>query len=296
MTHSVIDVSHLQKRFGDRAAVDDLSFRVPRGSVYGFLGRNGAGKTTTIKILLGMLRPSSGEASVFGLRADDPEQSLSIRQRVGFVSEIKEFYPGMSAEQMIRFTRPFYPKWNRKLEEHLVQTFQLPLKQKVTKLSKGMRTQLAILLAVSRGAELLILDEPTDGLDPVLVEETLRLLMSLAADTGVTIFFSSHQLTEVEQIADHVLIIDQGKACLEAAMDDLRVKYRRVRMMFDREVPTAFAALAGPRGSEGRMLSLLLKENVEEVVDQARLHHACDIDVQPVTLKEIFLETVGGRR
>ena len=176
MNEAIIHVEGLMKNFKQQRALDGLTFSVPQGSICGFLGRNGAGKTTTIKAMLGMLRPSAGSMRIFGLDAADLEASVAIRQRTGFVTEIKEFYPYMTVEQMISFTRPFYKKtWDHALEREFLSRFELPLKKKVTKLSKGMRTQLAILLAVARNTELVIMDEPTEGLDPFLVEETLRM-------------------------------------------------------------------------------------------------------------------------
>lgn len=292
MGEDIIRVENLRKQFKQQRALDGLSFNVPRGSICGFLGRNGAGKTTTIKAMLGMLRADAGSLRIFGLDATEGEASVSIRARTGFVSETKEFYPYMTVGQMIGFTRPFYETWDRELEREFLAKFELPAKQKVTKLSKGMRTQLAILLAVARNTELLIMDEPTDGLDPYLVEETLRILVSHAAQRGTTIFFSSHQLDEVEQVADRVVIIDRGRVRVEGPLDELRSGYRRVRMVFQQGAPEELAALAGASVSSGRTVSLLARDNLEELLDRARWHQASDIDVQPVGLKEIFLEAV----
>lgn len=293
MNDAAIEVIGLVKSYKSQRAVDGLSFTVPRGSICGFLGRNGAGKTTTIKTMLGMLKPDAGTASVLGMNALDPDASVLVRQQTGFVSEIKEFYPYMNVGQTIDFTKPFYPTWDRALEKEFMDRFSLSPKQKVTKLSKGMRTQLAILLAVARNTDLLIMDEPTDGLDPFLVEETLRLLVGHAARRGTTIFFSSHQLDEVEQIADRVIIIDRGKVKVEGSLDDLRSNYRRVRMVFQQGTPAEMAELVGAASNTtGRTVSILARDNVDHLVDRARSHHATDIEVQAVGLKEIFLEVV----
>jgi ABC-2 type transport system ATP-binding protein len=207
-----IETADLRKHYGPMEALRGLSLQVPTGSIYGFLGRNGAGKTTTIKVLLGMARPTSGGALVFGLPADAPHASVDIRRRTGFVSEDKDLYDYMTVEGIIRFTAAFYPRWRGDLEQRYLRTFELPLGRKVKALSRGMRTKLTLLLALCRGSELLILDEPTSGLDPAMTEEVLQALVAHVASEEMTVFFSSHQIAEVDQIADRVTIIHRGQA------------------------------------------------------------------------------------
>jgi ABC-2 type transport system ATP-binding protein len=290
----VIETQDLRKTFGKQSAVDGLNLRVPRGSIYGFLGKNGAGKTTTIELLLNIVRPSGGRASVFGIPVTDLARSTEVRQRVGFVSEDKGLYPYMTVGQMIRFTRPFFPGWRDDLERRYLELFNLPLKKKVGDLSKGMGSKLMLLLAVARGADLLILDEPTDGLDPAAVEEVLRELVSLAALNGTTIFFSSHQLPEVEQIAEHVCIIDRGKAVVAGALDELKAQYQRIQVVVDRELdePVRWVDGVVKVRQEGRMFSLLVSRNVEAILAQIRSLPGASTEQFPVSLKEIFLESV----
>ncbi|HEX5430534.1 MAG TPA: ABC transporter ATP-binding protein, partial [Bryobacteraceae bacterium] len=188
MSNFIIETDDLRKSYKGNPALQGLDLRVPAGSIFGFLGRNGAGKTTTIKLLLGVLRADSGRASVLGLAIAGARDSLEIRRRLGFVSEDKELYPYMTVEQMIRFTRPFFPKWRDDLERRYLKMFDLPPNRKVSELSKGMRSKLMLLIAISHGAELLILDEPTGGLDPAATEDMLRELVSIAASEGTTIF------------------------------------------------------------------------------------------------------------
>ena len=290
----VIETQDLRKTFGKQSAVDGLNLQVPRGSIYGFLGKNGAGKTTTIELLLNIVRPSGGRASVFGIPVTDLARSTEIRQRVGFVSEDKGLYPYMTVGQMIRFTRPFFPGWRVDLERKYLELFNLPLKKKVGDLSKGMGSKLMLLLAVARGADLLILDEPTDGLDPAAVEEVLRELVSLAALNGTTIFFSSHQLPEVEQIAEHVCIIDRGKAVVAGALDELKAQYQRIQVVVDRELdePVRWVDGVVKVRQEGRMFSLLVSRNVEAILAQIRSLPGASTEQFPVSLKDIFLESV----
>jgi len=301
MSELIIETKSLKKIYGEKAAVDGIDLAVERGSIHGFLGRNGSGKTTTIKMLLGLTYPTSGEAWVFGLRPGDREEGVRIRRRVGFVSEEKGLYDYAKVEQMIAFTRSFFPDWDREMEGRLVELFELPLRQKVKNLSKGMRTKLAMLLALPRRADLLVLDEPTEGLDPAITEDTLQLLVSLAAG-GTTIFFSSHRLSEVEQIADHVSIVERGRIVVEGALDELKENYRRIHMVFEEEAPEEALVAAGAAQfkRDARSLTVFADRNVETIVDQAYLHNAVSVDVAPVTLKEIFLECArseaGGAR
>jgi ABC-2 type transport system ATP-binding protein len=292
----IIETTDLRKNYDGVEAVRGLTLRVPAGSICGFLGRNGAGKTTTIKLLLGMARPTSGQARVFGLDADTQPSSVEIRRRTGFVSDDKDLYGYMTVAEMIRFTAAFYPTWRKDLEEKYLRSFQLPREQKVKTLSRGTRTKLALLLALARGAELLILDEPTTGLDPAAIEEVLQALVSHVSSEEMTVFFSSHQIAEVEQVSDHVIIIDQGRASLAGDLDDVRARYRRVQVVFDSDAPQyAFRALGVTRVSrKGRVLSVLSSTGSEAVVEEARALNPVAVDVVPVTLKEIFLETVVG--
>jgi ABC-2 type transport system ATP-binding protein len=292
----VIETADLHKRYGAVEALRGLTLQVPRGAIYGFLGRNGAGKTTTIKVLLGMARPTSGTARVFGLPADAEDASVEIRRRTAFVSDEKDLYDHMTVAEMVRFTAAFYPKWRSEVAQRYIRRFDLPQDRPIKALSRGMRTKTALLLALSRGSELLILDEPTSGLDPAAAEEVLQTLVAHVAEGDTTVFFSSHQLAEVDQIADHVAIIDRGRAVVAAALDDLREKFRRIRLVFDGEAPDAAFRTPGVERvhRSGRMLTVLSSAGADTVLAEARALGPVSMDVVPVTLKEIFLETVAA--
>jgi ABC-2 type transport system ATP-binding protein len=294
MTDFIIETSQLTKSFKGQPALRGVDLQVPVGSIFGFLGRNGAGKTTTIKTLVGLLRSDSGSASVFGIPVEDENRAVEIRRRTGFVTEDKELYPYMTVEQLIRFTRPFFPKWRDDLEQRYLRMFELPPAKKIPDLSKGMRSKLMLLLAIARGAELLILDEPTDGLDPAATEDVLRELVAVAASEGTTMFFSSHQLAEVELIADHIGIIDQGKLIVAGSLDDMKARYQRVTVVFGGVVQTPARWVEGVESvrEEGRMVSILASHNVDAIVEQARSIPGAAVERFPVTLKEIFLEHV----
>jgi ABC-2 type transport system ATP-binding protein len=296
MNDTLIDAHGLTKTYSGKPALRGLNLAVPGGSICGFLGRNGAGKTTTLKLLLGMLRPDAGEIRLFGEAVLSEAASIAARRRIGFVSEDKELYPFMSVGQTIRFTRAFFPCWRRDLEEKYLELFRLPLNKAVPKLSKGMRTQLMLLLALARGAELLMMDEPTSGLDPAMTEDILRALADLAASGETTIFFSSHQLAEVEQICDRVCIIDEGQTVINGELDELKSQYRRILLTFDGKPPSALASLTGidHLRQRGRTASLLTHGNVDALVERARDLGPTSVEVRPVTLKELFLDHVRG--
>ena len=291
---SVIETADLRKSYGEIEAVRGLNLRVPAGSIFGFLGRNGAGKTTTIKMLLGMTRPTSGTVRVFQQSANETASSVTIRRRTGFVSEDKDLYDFMTVGEMIRFTAPLFPKWRKELEERYLRRFDLRPTQTVKSLSRGMRTKLALLLALCRGADLLILDEPTSGLDPAMTEEVLQALVTHVGSEEMTVFFSSHQIAEVEQIADRVAIIDRGQTVVADTLDDLRGRYRRIQLVFEGEPPThTFTAPGVVRvRRKGRVLTLISSAGADGVASEARALNPVSIDATPVSLKDIFLETV----
>jgi ABC-2 type transport system ATP-binding protein len=296
MNDAVIEIVGLRKSFGSHAALDGLDLRVPAGSVFGFLGRNGAGKTTTIKHLLGLIQADGGSARIFGQAVADPGAGVGIRRRIGFVTEDKDLYPYMTVDGIIRFTRPFFPGWRRDLEQRYLDLFELPRRKSIAQLSKGMRSKLMLLLAISHGAELLILDEPMDGLDPAVAEQVLRELVAVAADQGTTIFFSSHQLPDVEQIADHVAIIDRGRTLVCGELDDLKTRYQRFSVVCSAEPPSDIGRLDGAISvrRNGRMLSILMSRNAEAVAARLQQLPGAVVERFPVTLKEVFLEHVGN--
>jgi ABC-2 type transport system ATP-binding protein len=295
----VVETRKLTKIYRDfwgrekKVALRALNMEVYRGEIFGLLGPNGSGKTTTIKLLLGMARPSSGTATVFGLTAASPTDSVEIRRRTGFVGDDKGLYDGMTVGGMIRFTASFYPGWSPELEAKYLRRFELAATRSVKTLSRGMRTKLAVLLALCRGADLLVLDEPTTGLDPEATENVLQALVGHAADRGATVFFSSHQLADVEQIADRVAIVDRGRSVVAGALDALRESFCRVELVFDGEAPEVTPQAPGVERvrRRGRVLTLLSSAGAERVREEARAWNPVSVEVFPVTLKEIFLET-----
>ena len=292
----IIATAGLRKAYGSVDALAGLDLRVPRGAICGLLGRNGAGKTTTIKVLLGMVRPTAGEARVFGLSAADAAASVAIRTRTAFVSEDKDLYAGMTVGELARFTSRFYPTWRTDRESEYLAAFELRADAAIKELSRGMRTKLALLLALSTGAELLILDEPMSGLDPAAVEQVLQIIVTQAARDGTTVLFSSHQLADVDQIADHIAIVDRGRVIVDGALDDVRERYRRIEIVFDGPTPDVELKSRGvvTTRTQGRTMSVLSSAGEGDIVAEARALRPASVEVHPVALKEIFLETVRG--
>ena len=204
----------------------------------------------------------------------------------------------MDAGDLIRFTAQFFPGWRADLESQYVRRFDIPLQGRVKTLSRGGRTKLALLLALCRGADLLILDEPTSGLDPSATEDVLQALVAYVTAVETTVFFSSHQIAEVDQIADYVAIVDRGRTVVSGALEDLRERYRRVQFVFDGDAPDGRAVFAGITDvlrvrRSGRVMTVLTGGGADPIVQAGRALGPVSVDATPVTLKEIFLETVA---
>ena len=288
MNDAALTVNGLVKTYDyDRRALDHMSFRVPRGSICGFLGPNGAGKTTTLRIVMGFAFPEAGTVDVFGEGPMTPQ----LLRRVGFVPEVKELYPFARAGEMIRLTRGFYPQWDNQLEDQLVRDFDIPLRSWCTKLSKGTRTRLALLLALCRRADLLILDEPTEGLDPVANDMLLRLLVQQVADRQVTVLFSTHTLSDIEQVADYMVIANRGRAVLEGSLDEIRQRHQRIRIVVESDRADVPAAFSGWR-RDGRFLTGLSPESPTVLAERFAAAGITVLDAEPATLKEVFLDQV----
>jgi ABC-2 type transport system ATP-binding protein len=292
MSDLAIETNSLHKRFGELHAVDGLDLRVPRGAVYGFLGRNGAGKTTTIRMLAGLAHASSGEMRV--LDFDPRVDSVSILERTGVVIH-KMVLPSMTGNDLARFNRGFYPRWSDQLLARYADVLEVPMDRKFRNLSTGNRTKLCLLLVLAQGAELLMLDEPTSGMDPVVTDQLLRILVEDFASDGRTLFLSSHHLSEVERVADWIGIIDHGKLLLEAELDDVRANFRRVRIAGDSLVAVGANEIVSTNVSEGTT-EYVVRVNAEGFAARLRSQGAIVLDVTPMSLSEIFLELVGRGR
>lgn len=288
----VIETRGLTRRFGRRTAVDHLDLQVPRGSVFAFLGRNGAGKTTTIRLLLDLLNRSAGEARVLGL--DAVKGAREIRRRTGYVAQNEEMYDWMSVDRMIWFCKGFYPGWDDALAADMQAKLELPGAAKIRDLSRGKQAQLALLLALAYRPELLILDEPTAGLDVVVRRDFLEGVIELIQEEGRTIFFSSHLVHEVERVADWVGIMEGGRMLCCQPLEALKASVRRIACTFAGPPPSP-AAVPGLLQAEadGRQLFLTVRDFGEETLAAARALGPAALAVEDLGLEDIFVALVG---
>jgi ABC-2 type transport system ATP-binding protein len=220
MNEAVISVSNLTRRFGRKTALDAVSVSMPRGSVHGLVGANGAGKTTLIKHIMGMLRAQSGSVRVFGL--DPVADPVGVLSRIGYLSEENDLPGWMRVAELIRYSKAFYPAWDDAYAEELRLAFALDPIAKIKTLSKGQKARAGLLVALAHRPELLVLDEPSSGLDPIVRRDILGAVIRTIADEGRTVLFSSHLLDEVEEVADHVTMVSQGHVVLSESLDAIR--------------------------------------------------------------------------
>lgn len=220
MNDPVISVSAVTRRFGGTIALDAVSLSLPRGAVYGLVGANGAGKTTLIKHLLGLLRAESGTVRIFGL--DPVADPVGVLSRVGYLSEENDLPGWMRVDELVRYSRAFYPAWADAHAERLLRDFALDPSVKVSTLSKGQKARLGLVIALAYRPDLLVLDEPSSGLDPIVRRDILGAVIRTVANEGRTVFFSSHLLDEVEEVADHVTMIRHGRIVLSAPLAELK--------------------------------------------------------------------------
>ena len=289
---NMIETKELSKRFGKVLAVDRLTLNVPAGSIFAFLGPNGAGKTTTIKVLMNIIQPSGGSSTVFGV--DSSRLGPNEFNRIGYVSENQKIPEWMTIEQFLAYCKPMYPTWDDNFSATLIKQFSLPLKQKIKNLSRGMKVKTALLSSLSYRPGLLVLDEPFAGLDPLVRDEFIQGVLELTESESWTIFISSHDIDEVERLADWVGIIDKGALKLAEKVDMLQARFRKIEVTV-RSSLKSLPALPGhwllPK-YKGHMFTCTeskYKEGISEKNIRDLFPDCTDIIASGMSLREIFI-------
>ena len=283
----MLKMKNVTKTFGTFKALDDLTLTVPKGTVYGLVGPNGAGKSTAIRHLTGVYRQDSGEVTM----EDQPiYENIPIKARIGYIPDDIFYYPSASLGEMRRFYRGMYKNFDDALFERLYEVFQLPKKGPIRRFSKGMQKQAAFHLSICCKPDVLILDEPVDGLDPVMRRQVWSLILSEVAKEETTVLISSHNLRELEDVCDHVGIMDHGKMLLERSLADMQGNTTKLQLVGD--VPAGLDVLH--ESVTGRMKTLILRGNAQDVIQKVQAAEPVYFDVLPLSLEEIFIYELGG--
>ena len=296
MKENAIDIRGLTKRFGRTTAVDGFKISVPHGATLGLLGPNGAGKSTTLKMMMGISRPTTGKIHVLGM--DIARSAPIVKQRVGYVPESHHIYPWMSVGGAIRFSRAMYSEWNVELAAELLDVFQLPSQRRVRALSKGMLAKLSLLIALSHEPELLVLDEPLSGLDPIARDEFIDGVMREICSNERTVIFSTHQLDEVSRLADSVAIMNAGQILVHCPIEQLLGSAKRVRAVLrDGRLPDVVPANTIWQHVNRREWQLTIHPFSEN--DLARIREENDVEdvsVRGLSLDDVFKDFIRGAR
>ena len=287
----MIETKKLVKIFDGFKALNELDINVPKGSVYGLVGPNGAGKSTVIRHLAGIYRQDSGHVLIDG---QPVYENNAVKSRIAYIPDEIFYYPQAGIEDMMRFYKSIYPKFSAERFEKLRGSFELDSRRPMRKLSKGMQKQAAFWLALSLCPEIVILDEPVDGLDPVMRRQVWSLLMADVAENGTTVLVSSHNLRELEDVCDHVGILNHGRMLTERSLSELQDNIVKIQLALadGGELPSDLNILHESR--TGRVRQLILRGTAEELTNRISAVSPLFMDVVPLTLEEIFIYELGG--
>jgi ABC-2 type transport system ATP-binding protein len=288
----VVETERLTRRFGRNEAVSDLSFQVPKGTIYALLGPNGAGKSTTIKVLMNLLEPNEGHASVLGVR------STRLRAvnmtRIGYVSENQKLPEWMTIEQLLAYCKPFYPDWDDTLCAELQKRFELPPRQKIRSFSRGMKMKAATITALAFRPSLLVLDEPFSGLDPLVRDEIVEGMLEMVGKGEWSVLVSSHDLSEIENLADYVGFIRQGRMIASEPLESLQQRFREVEVTLaeSRPLPAEWpASWLAPKAAERVVRFVDSQFDAERTPHQLRqmFSEQAVFSISPISLRGIFV-------
>ena len=283
----MLNMQDVTKTFGNFTALSNLSMTVPKGAVYGLVGPNGAGKSTAIRLLTGVYRPDSGEITLEG---QPIFENPSVKTRISYIPDEIFFFPSATLEEMRKYYKGFYPKFDDALFDRLYDVFELPKKSQIRRFSKGMQKQAAFHLSICTRPDMLVLDEPVDGLDPVMRRQVWSLILSDVAQRETTVLISSHNLRELEDICDHVGIMDKGHMLLERSLASMQGNTVKLQMVGD--IPQGLDILH--TGVSGRLHTLVVRGTPDAVIAKVSACNPAYFDVLPLSLEEIFIYELGG--
>lgn len=283
----MLDMQNVTKTFGGFTALSDLSMHVPKGAVYGLVGPNGAGKSTAIRLLTGVYRPDAGSITMDG---QPVYENPAVKARMCYIPDEIFFFPAATLEEMRKYYKGFYPHFNDELFDKLYEVFQLPKKTQLRRFSKGMQKQAAFHLSICTRPDVMILDEPVDGLDPVMRRQVWSLILSDVAQHETTVLISSHNLRELEDICDHVGIMDKGNMLLERSLASMQGNTVKLQIVGD--APKGLDILH--TGTSGRLQTLVVRGTPEEITAKVSANNPAYFDVLPLSLEEIFIYELGG--
>lgn len=289
----MIEVRGLSKSFGQLKALDNVDITVNKGSVYGLLGPNGAGKTTLIKHLVGVYRQDAGSVTIDG---QPVYENTAVKSLLVYIPDELYFFSQYSIEETARFYASLYPGWDWERFHRLKQVFPIDTNRRIAHLSRGMQKQVAFWLGISASPRVIILDEPVDGLDPVMRKKVWSLVLQDVAERETTVLVSSHNLRELEDVCDHIGILHNGKILVEKDLDDLKTDIHKLQVAFAGETPRELP-LTGTilhREQNGSIVLMVVKGEKENILSEIRRAHPIILDVLPLTLEEIFIYELGG--
>lgn len=293
MSQSIIEIQNLTRRFDKMTALDNVTLSVPEGGVFGLVGENGAGKSTLLKHVLGLLRAESGNVQVFGL--DPVTDSVGVLGQIGYLSEDRDMPDWMRVGALMSYTSAFFPNWDQSFADELREMFDLDLKQKVGSLSRGQKARVGLLLAIAHRPPLLVLDEPSSGLDPVVRRDILGAIIRTVADEGRTVLFSSHLLDEVQRVSDYVAMLHQGELVLSQPLDDVLQAHHRLVVRFAEprdNKPDLQGALRCE--GDGREWTVICNGHREAIEAQIAAGNGEIIERSAPSLDEIFVARVNA--
>lgn len=288
----MIEMTNISKKFDRFQAVENVNLTIQKGSIYGLIGSNGAGKTTLIKLLAGIYQQDKGNVTIDG---ESVYENISLKQKIYYIPDQPYFLPQYTTKQMAGFYKSIYPSWNEERFQKLAQTFELDVNKKIHSFSKGWQRQSAFILALSAKPDVLILDEPMDGLDPVVRKKVKNLLIQDVADREMTILISSHNLREIEDICDHIGIIHKGTLLIEKELDELKSDIHKVQVAYKEGVPEQLLKNLSLLHTEkrGSVVLFIIRGHEDAIAEQIRKTKPVIFDLLPLTLEEIFIYEMG---